>query len=112
MRRAAVAVLVLAFLTLGSGALEYVHNLSHLHQHAEAAGHHDDAPADDQHDATNCFLHAMLRAPLLSGGWTPILICLGLFVAFLTMLSARPAAQRVRARIDCRGPPALLPVPA
>ena len=41
-------------------------------------------------------------------GVTPLLICLGLFVAFLTMLASQPAIQRFFTRLDCRGPPARL----
>ena len=43
----------------------------------------------------------------LSVGWVPLLICLGLFVAFLTLLTPQLASQRVAIRIDCRGPPVL-----
>ena len=107
-RRWPAILLLLAFLALGSGGFEYVHNHQHLHDgvaHADGDPHHDDAPTP-AHDAANCFLHHLLRAPLLSIGWTPILVCLGLFVAFLTLLSPPLIAQRQYVRIDCRGPPA------
>jgi hypothetical protein len=50
----------------------------------------------------------MMQGPMLDTGVTPVLVCLGLFVAFLTMLSSQPATQRVITRLDCRGPPAAL----
>ena len=39
--------------------------------------------------------------------WVPLLICLGLFVAFLTMLPVRLPVQQRRVVIPCRGPPVL-----
>ena len=42
----------------------------------------------------------------LAAGWVPVLVCLGLFAAFLTVLSPRLTPQRVPPRTDCRGPPA------
>ena len=74
--------------------------------------HNDTHDADAHHDEANCLLHALMRAPVLMDGTTPVLICLGLFVAFLTMLASQPAAQKFFTRLDCRGPPARLLVPA
>jgi hypothetical protein len=37
--------------------------------------------------------------------WVPTLICLGLFVAFLTLLDKPLISRPVPVRIDCRGPP-------
>lgn len=44
---------------------------------------------------------------MLNAGWTPLLVYLGLFIAFLTLLAERPAAVRLLTRLDCRGPPIL-----
>jgi len=49
----------------------------------------------------------VVQAELHSAGWVPLLICLGLFVAFLTQLAPRLVPQRALVRIDCRGPPLL-----
>ena len=100
MRRLAAILLVGTFLALGAGALEYVHSFQHVHVEA----HHD------QDDPSECFLHALLHAPMLSASWVPLLVCLGLFLAFLTLLNERLEAARQLVRLDCRGPPALLPV--
>jgi hypothetical protein len=35
------------------------------------------------------------------------LVCLGLLVAFLTLLAPAMTPQRIALRIDCRGPPVL-----
>ena len=113
---------------LGSGALEHLHNQDHAtrdaaaaehlaHGHDAAAGHearchghgHDHgghhAPARG-HDESNCEIHAQLQMPLLAAGWVAVLVCLGLFAAFLSLLSPRLTPQRVPPRTDCRGPPA------
>src|SRR5215210_6031086 len=104
----------MSFTLLGSGALEHVHNRDHAardaagvtHAHpGQHAGRPDPAPASG-HDESNCDVHAQLKAPLLAGGWVPVLVCLGLFLAFLTLLSPRLTPQRVPLRTDCRGPPA------
>ena len=127
MHRSATILLALSFALLGSGAAEHVHNLDHaardaalaLHErshHAcegahKHAGHDDDhdhhhpAPAPG-HDASNCDIHAQLQAPAIAAGSVPVLVCLGLFVSFLTLLSPRLTPQRVPPRTDCRGPPA------
>jgi hypothetical protein len=98
MRRAAAILLIVLFALLGSGAMLHVHN--------------DDAAAHpDQHDEAHCLVHALLGAPVLADGVTPLLVCLGLFVAFLTMLASQPALHPVLTRLDCRGPPARLLIP-
>ena len=98
MRRATGILLMAVLLALGSGAVQHVHNDAHT--------------GDGQHDESNCLLHALMRGPMLSEGVTPALVCLGVFVAFLTMLVIEPASQQVILRLDCRGPPVPLPVSA
>ena len=95
MRRFATILLIALFAALGSGAMLHVHN--------------DDAAAHAaHHDEENCLVHALLGGPMLAEGVTPLLVCLGLFVAFLTMLASQPALRKVLTRLDCRGPPARL----
>jgi hypothetical protein len=103
LRRLSAIVLIGLFLALGSGGVEYLHNLDHAHEDARSRTPHQ------QHDESNCVLHAQLRAPLLSAAWVPLLVCLGLFVAFLTLLVEQPVIHRPLNRLACRGPPALLP---
>jgi hypothetical protein len=101
---------LLWLILLGSGAVEYVHNLQHAREDAEiqAAFARAGMPAPDLpvHDDTNCDIHAQLHFPLLPVAWVPLLIALGLLVAFLTLIALRLVSQRVPTRIDCRGPPA------
>jgi hypothetical protein len=102
--------LLLAFGALGTGALEYLHNAEHRREDAReaAAAVAAGRPVKPQplHDESNCDLHAQLHVPLLAAGWVPLLVCLGLFVAFLTLLAPPLVSQRPLLRLDCRGPPA------
>lgn len=109
MRRVAAILLIMAFLALGAGAVQYAHNVQHLLEPVALHDHSGSSePAEEDHPV-GCFLHSVLQAPILSAGWVPLLVCLGLFIAFLTLLSERPVAERLFERLDCRGPPALLP---
>lgn len=108
-RRISSIILILCFAARGSGVLEHWHNEDHAREdatmaaEAQAAGL--PAPARPHHDETNCFLHALLHLPLMLAGWVPLLVCLGLFVAFLTLLSHPLVSLRIPTRLDCRGPP-------
>ena len=102
--------LVAVFTALGTGGLEYLHNLEHQRsdrRHANLAtkgglpSHPNPLPDDN-----NCKTHAQLHQPVSATGWTPLLVFLGLYVAFLTLLSPEPVSRRPLLRLDCRGPPA------
>jgi hypothetical protein len=96
-------------LVLGSGTAEYFHNLEHVREDAaidaaeRAAGR--PIPHHPIHDEDNCEIHAQLHVPMLPVAWVPLLVFLGLLVAFLTMIQAALVEQRLPSRIDCRGPP-------
>lgn len=112
-RRVAPILMIVVLAALGSGALQALHEHAHVLTDASAPGHdhdhegdtHHDHPAPPHHDETNCELHALLRAPILSAGPVAVLICLGLFVAFLTTIEPPLASRRAPLRCDCRGPP-------
>jgi hypothetical protein len=110
LRRVASILLMLAFLALGSGGLEHLHNLDHQYddarQHAALGKDADSSHPLPLHSDNNCKTHAQLHLPVFAAAWTPLLICLGLFVAFLTLLTAAPLSYRPLMRLDCRGPPA------
>lgn len=100
---------MLAYLALGTGALEYVHNLQHASEDARidalaaAAG----APATSHpHDDSNCDIHAQLHMAIFLSHWLPVLVCLGLFVAFVILLDSPLIPRPQPVRIGCRGPPA------
>ena len=98
------------FLGIGSGALGWVHNLTHEWEDAALASGPSRGPAAPAplHDEHNCYLHALLASPIISTAWVPLLVALGLFVAFVSQLSPSLASQRVPIRLDCRGPPVVL----
>ena len=109
MHRLSAIFLACWFVALGSGALAALHDLQHDREDAaiaaadRAAGRPErDAP---QHDESNCPVHAQLHLPFIAAGWVPLLVCLGLFVAFLTLLPAPGVSYRSPVRLDCRGPP-------
>ena len=106
--RLAAGILAFAFAALGSGLLLHVHNAAHAAEHAHDA-HHAHHPADAHEstpiDTSTCDLHGKLTLPMLSAGFTPVLIALGLFVAFLTQLTPAWNSAFAHVRLDCRGPP-------
>ena len=100
--------LVLCFLGLGSGGMEYVHNLQHDAEDAieDAKARAAGLPAEQHHhDESNCHVHAQLHLGLVSTGWVPFLVALGLLVAFLTLRDQPLIPRAMPVRIDCRGPP-------
>ncbi len=101
MQRLAAFVLCIVFTALGSGLLLHVHNEAHAAE--DAAGSSPDAA---HHDSSNCDLHGALNLPVLSGGFIPVLIALGLFVAFISQLTPTWVSAFAFRRLDCRGPPA------
>jgi hypothetical protein len=109
MQRVAAILMILCYAALGSGALEYWHNAQHAEEDAVLmqAAHDAGAPLDHApiHDESNCAIHGQLHLAGLAVAWTPLLICLGLFVAFLSLLAPRLTAQGVAFAIPCRGPP-------
>ena len=110
MRRAVSIILLLMFLGLASGAMEFMHNLRHAREDAAAARTQDDRQKHDSpapvHDESNCFVHAQLHLPTLSVAWVPLLVFLGVYVAFLTEIAQPLVSHRAFFRLDCRGPPA------
>jgi hypothetical protein len=100
-RRLGATFLILAFAALGSGVLLHLHNAAHATEHVNTAGEHQPYSGDER----TCDLHGKLTAPVFSAGFTPVLIALGLFVAFLTQLTPAWVSSFAHVRIDCRGPP-------
>jgi hypothetical protein len=100
--------LLFCFLLLGSGTLEYIHDLQHDAEDAreDAIARAANLPLQEHHhDENNCPTHAALHMTFTVMAWVPILILLGLFVAFLSLLDTPLVARAIPMRIDCRGPP-------
>src|SRR3954468_7366705 len=91
--RITAAILVMAYLALGSGAVERWHNAQHAAEDARvvAAAREAGAPVPQTpfHDDVNCVTHSQIHLSGLAVAWVPLLILLGLFVAFLTLLPVR-----------------------
>jgi hypothetical protein len=107
-RRYASILLLLCFVGLGTGALEWMHNLEHRLEDAreDRVAQSTGRPiSSHHHDESNCDVHAQLHMPILNVGWVPLLVFLGLFVAFLSLLATPLIPRPLPARIDCRGPP-------
>jgi hypothetical protein len=107
----AASLLVTCYLALGTGALERLHDLEHDVQDARIdawakAAHLPVLP--HHHDESNCEIHAQLHMAIIFAGWVPLLVLLGLFIAFLTLLDTPLIPRLLPVRIDCRGPPARL----
>jgi hypothetical protein len=108
-KRFCAILLLLAVAGLGSGALRHVHDVAHAHQDLASTEHRHDhdapAPANRHHDSTNCTIHAKLSFPLVMTGHVPLLIGLGLIVAFLSQLTPAWVSRFTTLRLECRGPP-------
>jgi hypothetical protein len=110
LRQFASILLVCVFAALASGLVERLHNHVHAMEDALEAAEAKAAglPVDDHpvHDESNCGIHAQMHMPMTDSGYVPLLVMVGLFVAFLTLLAPRVHSHRIPVRIDCRGPPA------
>lgn len=107
MQRITGVLLLGVFAATQSGWLNYCH----LQEHAavRAAAHTRltvsvSGPVDP-HDERTCPVCMTLHMPLAPSGYVPLLICFGLLLAFLSLLTPTPAARHVFAWIESRGPP-------
>jgi hypothetical protein len=108
--RLAASILVLCYLALGSGAVERWHNARHAVEDATAVAAATKAglpaPAIPTHNDSNCQTHAQIHLSTMVIGWVQLLILLGVFVAFLTLLPVKAAGVVPHFALTCRGPPA------
>ena len=111
LRRAAAILLLASVGALGTGLFGRLHAAVHPHERAgrlpstacaDGPDHHPHDPEDD----SDCRIDLLLKAPVTSFSSVPVLVLVGLFVAFLTLLSQPLVSTRVPSRLDCRGPPA------
>lgn len=111
-RRCVSLSLLTCFLALGSGFALYLHEQAHARDDAEVAAAAKaagmPAPEHPDHDDNNCPIHAQLHMLMVTGTLLPILLLLGLAVAFLTELSPHVPTSHAPLVADCRGPPCCL----
>jgi hypothetical protein len=100
-RRLLVVILFLFQFAIATGAMSYVHELLH----GDGQGRVDHA-VEQMHDESHCTMHEALVAPTIFTPWVPLLVALGLFVAFLTEIPRSVVSLWPHFRLDCRGPPA------
>jgi hypothetical protein len=93
LRRLASILLILVFLGIGTGAVEYLHNLDHQGN-------------SQSHDESNCPTHAILRASAVLSAAPPLLCISDAQPDRVATISSSLPSQHTPARIDCRGPPA------
>jgi hypothetical protein len=107
MRRFAAIILALAFVALGSGATQYLHELQHLWEDAANGGCPPGDPASGPpvHDESNCVIHAVLRVPIPPIMSVPPVVPAGTLLARLVVPDQTTDAQTCPGRVDCRGPP-------
>ena len=106
LRRIASILLLLTWCTLGTGLLAHLHNLQHQLEDRRAGllDHHGPA----HHDETNCRVHAMLAAPMVSQTMMAPVLDVGPLIEVTqpahesAVMAALPLSQ------TCRGPPASL----
>ncbi|HEV8292567.1 MAG TPA: hypothetical protein VGP94_11620 [Tepidisphaeraceae bacterium] len=91
MRRIAAILLILAFLGIGTGVVEYWHNLD---------------KRTSSHDESNCPTHAILRAQAVLSDAPPLLSRTDEQSDRVILLFTPLPSQHAPTRIDCRGPPA------
>jgi hypothetical protein len=99
-------VLLAVFAATGSGWLNFLHLQEHVtapHYPSIASG--ISAPAGEGHDENNCAMCLTLHMPLSVAGYVPLLICLGLLVAFLSLITPPPVTRCAPVWIESRGPP-------
>jgi hypothetical protein len=112
MKFLAAYLLMFTFLALGTGGLEYLHNLQHAAEDARAdamAAASGQSHQDHHHDETNCSMHAQLHIALFLFRTLPPLLGIGALLAILKLRLQHSIPLILLHRIDCRGPPALLP---
>lgn len=110
MRRIAAILLLASFAAMSSGLMGYLHHHFEYEQQARSqslARSWSQPPDEPGHDESTCTICMTLHAPVMSAGYTPTLIFLGLFVAFLTQLPRSFTSVRVPLTLDSRGPPSL-----
>lgn len=106
MERITGALLLAVFAATQSGWVNYLHRCDYL-----ACGHRAYAspslfpPCVNGHDEATCRVCTTLHMPLSAGGYAPLLIFLGLAVAFLSLITPKPVVRRVCVWIEGRGPP-------
>lgn len=104
-QRAVAIVLLAVFTATGSGLLKYLHLQEHIAAQARVSPASSLSLPQEDHDENNCPICMTLHMPMQATGYVPLLICLGLLLAFLSVLSPLPPTRPIPVWIESRGPP-------
>lgn len=105
---AAAIILALAFLGLGTGVFQHLHELQHRWEdaRADAVASASGKPIEPHHhDESNCDVHAQILLAFFLQSCALIVHCVGALVTFLILFDLQCVAKQVARRPDCRGPP-------
>ena len=106
MQRIIAIALLAVFAATGSGWLNYLHLQEHISPRTCAFSTLSlSTPTGGDHDENNCPTCLTLHVCFAASGYVPLLICLGLLVAFLSLLAPRPITRQALVWIESRGPP-------
>jgi hypothetical protein len=116
MQRLTSYLLVVCLSLLGTGALQHLHNLTHLNPPAiadeHASCHHagsdqlpHNQPSQPFSDHKCCDLCLRLHQPAVCLNWSGVLIGISELVARVAPVTLLYSGSTAVERIDCRGPP-------
>jgi hypothetical protein len=106
-RRLPAFILIAALLLLGTGGLEFAHNLEHaaIDSHRAASSPDDQPRPAPVHNENNCEFHARLHLPVTLADSAPLLLYFEKLVALHVEHVSLLISQRAIDHCHCRGPP-------
>lgn len=104
-QRAVGMILLVVFAATGSGLLKYLHLREDTAAATQPLARSSVSLPHEDHDENNCPICMTLHMQIAVTGYVPLLICLGLLLAFLSLITPPPFTRRVPVWIESRGPP-------
>jgi hypothetical protein len=98
-------ILLVVFAATGSGLLKYLHLREDAAAATQPLANSSIALPHEDHDENNCPVCMTLHMQIAVAGYVPLLICLGLLLAFLSLITPPPFTRPVPVWIESRGPP-------
>jgi len=106
MRRLIALILVCCFVLLGTGAVQYFHQLQHQAEAKacyQSSTPHDHQPA--KHHDSSCQLCLQLHHPIFIAGWSADLVGLATVTGWVTVRPDSAITSLPLLQVVCRGPP-------
>jgi hypothetical protein len=98
-------ILLVVFAATGSGLLKYLHLREDAAAATQPLANSSIALPHEDHDENNCPVCMTLHMQIAVAGYVPLLIRLGLLLAFLSLITPPPFTRPVPVWIESRGPP-------